>query len=312
VLLPQATDVNELLDSMETLMRRTLGEHVEIVTRGADDLWPAMVDPGQLENAILNLAVNARDAMPSGGRITIETANATLSEHEGAGQGDLRAGDYVKISVSDTGTGMAPEVMERAFEPFFTTKDVGRGTGLGLSMVYGFVKQSDGHVQIHSEAGFGTIVSLYLPRSSEAAAGNAFGETPALEGGTETILLVEDDPLVRAYTEEQLRSFGYEVVTAESAQRALELVEQGCMPDLLFSDIVMPGGMSGHELARRLRARWPALKVLLTSGYAHGAVEEAANDPLLEKYIVAKPYRRHDLAAKIREVLDEPPLAAAS
>jgi signal transduction histidine kinase/CheY-like chemotaxis protein len=313
VLLPQATDVAELLDGMETLMRRTLGEHIEIVVRSEADLWPAFVDPGQLESAIINLAVNARDAMTAGGRLTIETTNVELDESYAASHADVKPGQYVKLSVSDTGTGMATDVIERAFEPFFTTKDIGKGTGLGLSMVYGFVKQSEGHVHIHSEAGFGTVVSLYLPRSSAAASTAAqFEQLPQMASGSETILLVEDDPLVRAYSEEQLCTLGYDVVTAENAPGALRLVEQGYVPDLLFSDIVMPGGMSGLDLARHLRARWPGLKVLLTSGYAHGAVEEAANDPLLERYILAKPYRPGLLAARIREVLDEEPLAAVS
>src|SRR5262249_21865107 len=271
------------------------------------------VDAGQLENAILNLAVNARDAMPDGGWLTIETSNVELDEDFTAINPDVRPGQYVLIVVSDTGVGMSPDVVAHAFEPFYTTKDIGKGTGLGLSMVYGFVKQSGGHVRIYSELGIGTVVRLYLPRSERSAASSvpSAASPSELAGGRERILFVEDDPLVRAHTEVQLRTLGYDVVTAENATAALELVERGCKPDLLFTDMVMPGGLNGRELALRLRQRWPELRVLYTSGYAHGAFEAVSADPADGAHMLAKPYRRRDLAAKVREVLDAP-VAAAS
>jgi PAS domain S-box-containing protein len=304
---PRPTDVNALVAGMEQLMRRTLGEHIAIEIRGAPDLWPAKVDPGQLESAVVNLAVNARDAMPQGGRITIETANTELDEGYAAMNADVEAAEYVMVAVGDTGTGMPPDVVERAFEPFFTTKEVGRGTGLGLSMVYGFVKQSGGHARIYSELGVGTVVRLYFPRSEEAAETGALRQRPASElpTGRETILLVEDDPLVRQHTETQLVALGYNVVAAENAGEALERVNEGTVPDLLFTDIVMPGSMNGRELAERLRERWPHLKVLYTSGFSHGMLDTPLGGQVAPKHMLGKPFRRRDLATKVREVLDE-------
>jgi PAS domain S-box-containing protein len=311
-LAPQPTDVNELLAGMEPLMHRTLGEHIEIKLMCGSDVGLATIDPGQLENAVLNLAFNARDAMPNGGRLTIETANVEFDADYAAVEPDVKPGSYVMIAVTDTGTGMKADVLARAFEPFFTTKEVGKGTGLGLSMVYGFVKQSEGHVRIYSEPGIGTVIKLYLLRSLHVEASVAAPSTAATQPATghETILLVEDDRLVRAHAEIQLRSLGYEVVASEDANKALEAVERGCVPDLLFTDMVMPGGINGHELALRLRRRWPGLKVLYTSGYAHGMTDAISTDPTFGRHMLAKPYRRRDLAAKVREVLDEP--AAAS
>ena len=307
-LMPLPTDINELLSDMVPLMKRTLGEHIEIKLALGADLWVATVDRGQLESAALNLAVNARDAMPSGGRLTIETANTELDEDYAASNPDVRTGRYVMIAIADTGSGMAPDVLARAFEPFFTTKDVGKGTGLGLSMVYGFVKQSEGHVRIYSDVGVGTVVRLYLPLSNDAVA-PAVNPPVELPTGTETILLVEDDALVRAYASAQLAALGYRVVAAEDARRAIEMVEHGCAPDLLFTDMIMPGGMNGRELAEHLHRRYPGLKVLYTSGYAHGAMPEEPAGAAQVKHLLGKPYRRHDLATKVREVLDE--LAAA-
>ena len=300
---PRPTNVKELLAGMEPLMYRTLGEHIEISSKHAADLWPATVDPGQLENAVLNLAVNARDAMPDGGRITIETFNTVLDAQEA----EITPGDYVVIAVHDTGCGMAPDVVARAFEPFFTTKDVGKGTGLGLSMVYGFVKQSGGHVRLSSDVGKGTVVRLYLPRSAVAGATvNGARSAPlALPRGEEMILFVEDDPMVRQHTERQIATLGYRVVTAENAAAALAHVEEGCQPDLLFTDIVMPGGVNGRQLAQKLRLRWPTLRVLYTSGYARGTLD-VDGEQVPSKYVLGKPYRRSDLANKLREVLDEP------
>src|SRR5205807_1654765 len=263
-----------LLTGMEPLMHRTLGEHIEIQRQHVMDLWSATVDPGQLENAVLNLAVNARDAMPNGGTLTIETANVEFDVEQAAAYPEIKPGQFVMIAVGDTGSGMPPEVVVRAFEPFFTTKDVGKGTGLGLSMVYGFVKQSGGHARIYSEVGIGTVVRLYLPRSAAATttASPAPASASKLPTGDETILFVEDDPMVREHTGRQIVGLGYAVMAAENGAEALAMVDNGCVPDLLFTDVVMPGGMNGRQLALRLRKRWPRLRVLYTSGYAHGAL----------------------------------------
>ncbi len=302
---PRPTDVKELLTGMEPLMRRTLGEHIEIRSQHAVDLWSATVDPGQLENAVLNLAVNARDAMPGGGRLTLETSNIEVRPGEST-DAEIKPGQYVTIGVADTGTGMSSDVIAHAFEPFFTTKDVGKGTGLGLSMVYGFVKQSGGHATIESEIGKGTRVRLFVPRSATiaATASPAPMGSADLPTGDETILFVEDDPMVRQHTGRQIVGLGYHVVAAENAVEALTLVEEGCIPDLLFTDIVMPGGINGHQLALRLRERWPTLRVLYTSGYAHDALT-IDGEQVPNRYVLGKPYRRRDLAAKLRDVLDE-------
>jgi signal transduction histidine kinase len=304
---PRPTDVNALVTGMEQLMRRTLGEHIAIDIRAGPDLWPATVDPGQLEAAVVNLALNARDAMPQGGRITIETGNVELDEGYTSLNADVRAGDYIMVAVGDTGSGMTADVVSRAFEPFFTTKEVGKGTGLGLSMIYGFVKQSGGHARIYSEVGVGTVVKLYLPRSHEPAAATAGRQKTKVElpTGGETILLVEDDPLVRKHTESQLLALGYRVVAAENAAEAIDRVNRGTTPDLLFTDIVMPGLMNGRELAEQLRERWPGLKVLYTSGFSHGMLDTPLGGQVAPKHLLGKPFRRRDLATKVREILDE-------
>ncbi len=304
---PRPTDVKELLSGMEPLIHRTLGEHIQIAWQHAADLWSATVDPSQLENAVLNLAVNARDAMPNGGQLSIETANVEFDLEQAAAFPEIRPGQFVMIAVRDTGVGMPPEIVARAFEPFFTTKDVGKGTGLGLSMVYGFVKQSGGHARIYSEVGIGTVVRIYLPRSAAVMAAAAAAPTtaPRLPTGSETILFVEDDPMVREHTGRQIVGLGYAVLAAENGADALAMVDDGFVPDLLFTDVVMPGGMNGRQLALRLRERWPRLRVLYTSGYAHGALT-IDGEAVPNKYVLGKPYRRRDLAAKLREVLDEP------
>jgi PAS domain S-box-containing protein len=302
---PRPTNVKELLTGMGALMRRTLGEHIQIEFRHAADVWFATIDAGQLENAVLNLAVNARDAMPNGGKLTIETANAEFAADEASPE--IKPGQYVMIAVGDSGVGMPPDVLARAFEPFFTTKDVGKGTGLGLSMVYGFVKQSGGHARIQSEVGNGTVVRLYMPRAivDEVAASAATAHATELPKGKETILFVEDDPMVRQYTGQQIVGLGYDVITAENAVQALGLVENGRAPDLLFTDVMMPGGMNGRQLALKLRERWPDLRVLYTSGYAHGRLT-IDGESVPSKYVLSKPYRRADLAAKLRDALDDP------
>ena len=305
VLEPEVTDLNNLVAGMDDLLRRTLGETIEINVSLEADLWPVRVDVSQLENALLNLAVNARDAMPQGGKLTIETANARLDEAFAARHTFMTAGPYVMLAVNDTGSGMPPEVIEHAFEPFFTTKEVGKGTGLGLSMVYGFVKQSGGHVIIYSEEGHGTTVKLYLPRAEpgDAAAVEEAAPGPAVEAGGETILVVEDDAAVREIAVSLLRDHGYHVLEAEDGAAALKILDDHPDIDLLLTDVVMPGGMGGPDLARNARERRPDLKVLFTSGYAEHAI---AHGGVLGEgvEILGKPYQTDEMMLKVRRVLD--------
>jgi PAS domain S-box-containing protein len=300
---PKAVDVNRQLSNMDRLLRQTLGEHIEIELVRGGGLWRALVDPGQLENAVLNLCINARDAMPSGGRLTVETANIHLDQTYAALADEVTPGQYVMIAVSDNGAGMDKATLEQAFEPFFTTKDVGKGSGLGLSMVYGFIKQSCGHVRIYSELGRGTTVKLYLPRAAAGdSAGATEGSDPPPETGSDRILLAEDDPLVREHVAGQLASLGYAVVSVGSGPAAMALLQQGEMFDLLFTDIVMPGGMNGLQLAKAAQALRPGLRVLFSSGYAENALTHQERlEPGI--HILAKPYRRQDLAKHIRIAL---------
>jgi CheY-like chemotaxis protein len=259
----------------------------------------------QLESALLNLCLNARDAMAGGGQLTIKTANSYVSEDQAPRRGDALPGHYVMLSVSDTGTGIAPEHLSHVFEPFFTTKETGTGTGLGLAMIYGFVKQSGGHVNVDSESGHGTTVRLCLPRALQAAAPArpAVRDSQAV-GGSESVLLVEDDELVRRYAYDQLVALGYQVRQAHDGAQALEVLGSDIVIDLLFTDVVMPG-MSGRQLADRARALRPALKVLYASGYAENEiVHHGRLDPGTQ--LLAKPYRRDELARRIREILDQP------
>ncbi len=300
---PAAVDLRTLVRGMDDLLRRTLGETIEIVVRIPDDLWLLEADPTQLEQVILNLAINARDAMPDGGRLTIQVSNVQPGADALAQFSELEPGDYVALSVSDTGIGMAEEVLERAFDPFFTTKEVGEGTGLGLSMVYGFVKQSHGHVELRSRPGEGTVVQVLLPRSQEAATSKGWG-TDAEEptGRGETILVVEDDPNVRRVTVRLLARLGYTTLEAGDGPAAMELLEGDGTIDLMFTDVVLPGGMSGVDLARAARAVRPALRVLYTSGYTRDAiVHHGRSDPGVE--LLEKPFSRTGLAVKIAEAL---------
>jgi len=303
---PLAIDPNRLVTGMSELLHRTLGETIEIETVLAAGLWRVEVDPNQLENAILNLAVNARDAMPAGGKLTIETANTHLDRGYASRNAGVSAGQYVAICVSDTGAGMDSATLGRAFEPFFTTKEVGKGTGLGLSMVYGFVKQSGGHLKIYSEEGEGTTVRIYLPRLLGAAADVEESPAQAVPEGTrdETILVCEDDDDVRAYTVEVLRELGYRVLEAHDGPSALRLLErQEGVVDLLFTDVVLPSGMTGADLARKARALRPDLPVLFTTGYARNAiVHHGRLDAGVE--LITKPFAYADLAARIRDMLD--------
>ncbi|WP_333672363.1 ATP-binding protein [Elioraea tepidiphila] len=301
---PKAVDLAALLGGMDGLLRQALTERVDLEVTAERGLWPALVDPGQLESAVLNLAINARDAMPKGGRLTIALANAPL-DAAGAMEGETIApGDYVLLSVTDTGTGMAPEVAERAFDPFFTTKEVGKGSGLGLSMVYGFATQSKGHARIETSLGKGTTVRLYLPRAAEPPGQRLRrGADAAPRGAGEHILLVEDDPLVREHTAALLHSLGYRVSTAGNGPEAMEMLARRADVDLLFSDIVMPGGMDGRALGERARRLNPGLKVLFASGYAPaGPVHEPPETEAIG--LLAKPYRRQELAERVRAALD--------
>ncbi|MDQ4086914.1 MAG: PAS domain S-box protein, partial [Pseudomonadota bacterium] len=305
-LAPKAIDPNALLAGMTDLLHRTLGETIEVETRLAGGLSRIEADPHQLESAILNLAVNARDAMPEGGRLVIETASARVEPGKASEGEEIAPGQYVVISVSDTGFGMDADTLKRAVEPFFTTKEVGKGTGLGLSMVYGFVRQSGGHLRIESEEGVGTSVHIYLPRMGGDSIEEEQAEAAAAPrgGGEETILVCEDDDDVRAYTLELLGELGYRVLEAQDGPTTLRLLQDPeNRIDLLFTDVVLPSGMSGAELAREARAQRPGLKVLFTTGYARDAiVHDGRLDPGVE--LVAKPFSFTDLASRIRDVLD--------
>lgn len=303
---PKPLHVNGLVTGLSDLVHRTLGETVAVETVLAAGLWQVEADANELEAAILNLAVNARDAMPEGGRLTIETANSHIDETYAATLPELTPGQYVLICVSDTGVGMDSATIAKAFEPFFTTKPVGRGTGLGLSQVYGFVKQSGGHVKIYSEVGQGTTVKIYLPRlTSAAATGQVQEEQPEPDGGSgETILVVEDDDDVRTYSVEVLRELGYRVIEAHDGPSALRLLDRQSRVDLLFTDVVLPGGVTGAQVAAQARELRPELKVLFTTGYARNAIIHHGR---LDKGVrlITKPFSSAELAFKVRDVLDE-------
>jgi PAS domain S-box-containing protein len=303
---PKPTDVRRLVEDMEDLIARAAGNQIAVDYRYGDDLGSANIDPAQLETAIVNLVVNARDAMPEGGRITITVSGAEIDDSYARLNPDARPGEYLLIAVSDTGTGMRPDVLARAFEPFFTTKEMGKGTGLGLSMVYGFAKQSGGHVKIYSEIGHGTVVRLYIPRASSPSLVPSLPEKEpeALPGGNESVLLVEDDKFVRAHAESQLAELGYRVTAVAGAEQALKMSRSIGRPDLLLTDVMMPGQVNGRELAKRLRERWPDLKVLFTSGYPDGALPDVVDGAAVGLHFLPKPFRRRDLALKVREALD--------
>jgi signal transduction histidine kinase len=293
--------VTDLFAVSEGFLRRAAGEAIAFSCACGPDLWNCRVDPVQLEAAVLNLVVNARDAMPEGGTLCVESANGSVGAASGEVERGVLVGDYVRIAVSDTGQGMAPEVVDRVFEPFFTTKEVGKGSGLGLSQVYGFVKQSDGHILIDSTPGKGTTVTLYLPRSASANESAAVDARPdATPGGNETVLIVDDNKDVRDVLAVIVGSLHYKVLTAEGATAALGVIRSQCGIDLLISDIVMSGGVNGVELARQARALRPGLPVLLMSGYPADSIEKCGF-PILQK-----PYRREQLALHLRAALGEP------
>ena len=303
---PEPVDVNQLATGMDDMLRRTLGEDIEVVVQLLPDIWPVLADRAQVENSLVNLVVNARDAMPDGGKLIIETANVHLDETYAERNAEVTPGPYAMLAVTDTGTGMPQDVVERAIEPFFTTKPPGKGTGLGLSMIYGFAKQSGGHLKIYSEIGHGTTVRLYLPRVAMALepAAPAPATLENFSGG-ETILVVEDDEAVRTLVVSQLEDLGYHVIEAADGRAAQEILRIGVPIDLLFTDVVMPGGISGRRLAEEATRERPGLRTLFTSGYTENSiVHHGRLDPGVN--LLSKPYKKRDLALKVREVLDAP------
>jgi PAS domain S-box-containing protein len=300
---PRDTDINTLMWNSSKLLKPALGENVEIELRLAEDAWPAMVDGNQLVTALLNLAVNARDAMAGGGKLTLETRNVTLDEAYCHANSDVKPGNYVMVAVSDTGHGIPKSILDKVFEPFFSTKDVGKGTGLGLSMVYGFVKQSGGHIKAYSEEGHGTTIRMYLPQADATAQQAAeAGAGATMESGSETILVVEDDDMVRASVITQLRSLGYNTIAASNAEDALAVVDSGAAFDLLFTDVILTKSMNGRQLAVEIERRRPGTKVLFTSGYTENAIiHHGRLDPGV--LLLAKPYRKSELARMLRIAL---------
>jgi PAS domain S-box-containing protein len=307
---PDATDVNALIVETTKLLS-TVGAQIEIESMLDDDAWPALVDPGQLATALLNLSLNARDAMPGGGKLTLESRNVHLDEAYARSNVGVVPGPYLMIAVSDSGTGIPPAIRDQVFEPFFTTKDVGKGTGLGLSMVYGFIKQSNGHIKIYSEVGHGTTIKIYLPRASEQADSVAGGDSPAAaECGNETILVVEDDTMVLGFVVTTLESLGYTAIAAANAAEALAIVNRSTAFDLLFTDVIMPG-MNGGLLATEVLALRPRVKVLFTSGYTENVITHRGRlDPGV--LLLTKPYRKLDLARMVRTALDRVPAVVAT
>ena len=300
----QVIQLNDLVVRITDMLRRTLGEHITLSTSLAREVWATRADPGQFQSAIVNMAVNARDAMPKGGKLVVETRNMTFDADHADFQSELKPGDYVQLSISDTGGGIPPEVRDRVFEPFFTTKEKGRGTGLGLAMVYGFVKQSGGHVTIYSEVGHGTTFNLYFPRADGAPCDSASIKTTGHVDplARETILVVEDDERVRQLTITRLKMIGYQVLAAGDGPKALDILRRSDAVDLVFTDLIMPGGLSGRDVAIRARQLKPGIKVILTSGYAEELVhaEELQREQLK---VLRKPYHQTDLVLVLREVL---------
>ncbi len=304
-LTPKSFDLSDLVDNMYVLLRRTVGETINIYIKSEEGLWNAIADPGQVENALLNLAVNSRHAMPEGGEINIISFNFTAYDIFNREDEELAPGDYVVLTVSDTGTGISEEAKEHVFEPFFTTKKTGEGTGLGLSMIYGFAKQSGGHISLYSEVGHGTTIKLYLPRSQDEETTDFVERIPSAfeKGKGENILVVEDDPDVRRLVKQLLSSMNYTVVTAEDTDTARTYLEQGQMVDAILCDVVLPGEFSGPEFVETLCKTYPSLKVIFMSGYPAGAANE---QKLLgkEHIFLSKPFERHKLAQALRNALD--------
>jgi CheY-like chemotaxis protein len=302
---PRNVDINSTVLDIAKLLRPTLGEQIEINSMLEQPAPMSHVDPAQLAHSLLNMAINARDAMPNGGKLLFETKSIVLDDAYAAANPEAKAGPYVMLAISDSGTGMSQAVQEKVFEPFFTTKEVGKGSGLGLSMVYGFVKQSGGHIKIYSEEGHGTTIRLYLP-PARGPIERAKTVAAPVSGGSETIMVVEDDALVRNFAITQLQSLGYKTVAAADSRAAMALVENGQPFDLLFTDVIMPGGMSGRQLADEVAKLRPGIKVLYTSGYTenaivhHGRLDEGV-------LLLTKPYRKSQLARMVRQALKGEP-----
>jgi PAS domain S-box-containing protein len=300
---PERIAANELIAGIVRLLRRTLGENIEITLDLADNLWPAVADPAQLEASLTNLATNARDAMPQGGKLTIATANRHLDRDYAAAHVEAIPGEYAAIEVTDTGAGMPPGIVERIFEPFFTTKGPGKGTGLGLSMVFGFIKQSGGHISVYSEPGVGTTFRLYLPRAEPEGAVAADIDAVATPSGKgEIVLAVEDNPRLRRLVMRQLTELGYQPLEADGPAAALAMLEAGKV-ELLFSDIVMPGPIDGIGLAQQASERWPDLKIVLTSGFPGTKLDDQLGQSRATVRLLGKPYRKEDLARVLNEAL---------
>jgi len=302
---PQPTNVNRLITDLEELIRRTMGPSVGVEVVGASGLWPTLIDPNQLENAVLNLCINARDAMPDGGKLTVEAANKWLDERA-ARQYDLPVGQYVSVCVTDTGTGMSPEIKAKAFDPFFTTKPLGEGTGLGLSMVYGFARQSGGQVRIYSEVGQGTTICLYLPRHGDEVQieeDPVLSRQPASPGEGEVVLVVDDEPTIRMLIGEVLAESGYAVIEAPDGPAGLKVLESNARIDLLITDVGLPGGLNGRQVADAARVSRPDLKILFITGYAENAVIRSGR---LDKgmFVLTKPFQMESLAVRIREIIE--------
>ena len=311
---PEDVDVGRLVVGLDGLLKRTLGEVISLEIHCPTSLWLAHVDPDQLDNAIVNLAINARDAMPAGGRLTIEAANLSVRKPEADPFGEIKPGNYVVISVSDTGRGIPKELLGNVFEPFFSTKPHGRGTGLGLSMVYGFINQSGGHAKITSEVGRGTTVRLYLPSSGEsrgelpepAGARAPRAPDPSVPGGNEAVLVVEDDAMVRETTRKMLAELGYCVSVAGDGPEALGQIDRGLIPDLLLTDVLLPGGLDGLRLAEQVLQRRPGVRVLYMSGYVENAEGYRGQlDPQTNLQLPSKPFARAALAIRVRARLDQ-------
>jgi CheY-like chemotaxis protein len=303
---PVVVNLAAMVRVIDSMLARALGETINVETVVSAGLWNTLVDTHQLENVLRNLAINARDAMPAGGRLTIELANAMLDDRYVRPFTDVPPGQYVMLGVTDTGAGMPPDVLERAFDPFFTTKPEGQGTGLGLSMAYGFVKQSGGHIRIYSEVGHGTTIRIYLPRSIEAAVDpKARNDHAVMVGGKETILVVEDDAKVQSTVIEMLVELGYSILAADNAEQALTVIRSGVHIDVLLTDVVMPGTLRSPEMARQAASLLPHLKILFTSGYTQNAIVHGGRlDPGVE--LLSKPYSQEELAHKLRYILGSP------
>ncbi|MCH8862101.1 MAG: PAS domain-containing protein [Proteobacteria bacterium] len=307
VLAPTVIDLDKIVAGTIELIKHTLGEHILISSAAGNDMWHCWADPSQIENALLNLALNARDAMPDGGRLTIETSNISLDDEYAAAQAEVTPGEYVMLAVTDTGVGIPPDQLAHIFEPFFTTKEVGAGSGLGLSMIYGFVKQSGGHVTVYSEVGIGTTFKIYLPRALDGLQKQQPQDIlpHQFETREATVFVVEDDPDVRTLAVALLSNLGYQVMEAGSGPAALELLGEDTHVDLLMTDVVLPRGMTGPALATVVREKIPGIKVLFMSGYTEQAMESPDRLGKTEHFL-QKPFRKKDLADKLREILDSP------